>query len=75
MARVKYGKKSAQEQCTRVHKWITGRPLTDRYTLVLNSIKITKRLTDILQLSICLVTLHHYLITRFSKKDRYSNYF
>ena len=31
---VKYGKKSAQEQCTRVHNSITGRPLTDRYTLV-----------------------------------------
>ena len=34
--RVKYAKqKIAQEKCTRVHKWITGRPLTDRYTLVL----------------------------------------
>ena len=31
--RVKYAK-HAQEQGTRVHKWITGRPLTDRYTLV-----------------------------------------
>ena len=27
-------KKSPQIQCTRVHKWITGCPLTDRYTLV-----------------------------------------
>ena len=33
-ARVKYVKESAQEKCTRVHKWITSRPLTDRYTLV-----------------------------------------
>ena len=30
---VKYGK-SAQEQCTIVHKRKTGRPLTDLYTLV-----------------------------------------
>ena len=28
-------KKSAQEYCTAVHKWITGRPLMDRYTLSL----------------------------------------
>ena len=28
--------KSAQEQCTRVHKQITDRPLSDRYTLVNN---------------------------------------
>ena len=28
-------KKSAQEYCTAVHKWITGRPLMDRYTLTL----------------------------------------
>ena len=27
--------KSAQEYCTAVHKWITGRPLIDRYTLTL----------------------------------------
>lgn len=32
--RVKHGKKSAQESCIGVLKWITGRPLTDRYTLV-----------------------------------------
>ena len=32
---VKKGKKSAQEYCTAVHKWITGRPLMDRYTLTL----------------------------------------
>ena len=25
------GEKSAQEQCPRVYKWITGRPFTDRY--------------------------------------------
>ena len=30
---MKYAK-IAQEQCTIVHKRITGRPLTDRYTLV-----------------------------------------
>ena len=29
-------KKSAQEQCTRVHKWIAGRPLTERYRLVVS---------------------------------------
>ena len=34
VTRVKYGKERAQEWCTRVHKSITGRPLTDRYTLV-----------------------------------------
>ena len=33
-ARVKYAKKSAQEKCIIVHKRITGRPLTARYTLV-----------------------------------------
>ena len=27
-------KKGTQGWCTRVHKWITGSPLTDRYTLV-----------------------------------------
>ena len=26
--------KSEKEECTIVHKWVTGRPLTDRYTLV-----------------------------------------
>ena len=31
---VRCEKKSAQEKCTRVHKWITGRPLTHLYTLV-----------------------------------------
>ena len=24
-----------KEKCSRVHKWITGRPLMDHYTLVL----------------------------------------
>ena len=34
-ATVKYAKKkSAQEKYTRVHKWITGSPLTYHYTLV-----------------------------------------
>ena len=33
-ARMKYAKKNTQEQWTRVHKRMTGHPLTDRYTLV-----------------------------------------
>ena len=33
IATVLYGKR-AQEQCTIVHKWITGCALVDRYTLL-----------------------------------------
>ena len=34
--RVKYGEKNTKEECTRMHKSITGRPFMDCYTLVRN---------------------------------------